>query len=119
MLAEANKRPGEPGLLRLLTNFFYRQGDCTDGALRRLTHWYLKLRGAHSAQFPFNQLCQQLERSDQPYTLRNTKEPLVPPKPKELHRVYSKSVTWRAAPGTKSKSQPSSGLSRLMVAGIA
>ncbi|CNL13824.1 Uncharacterised protein [Yersinia aleksiciae] len=27
------------------------------------------------------------------YTLRKTKEPFVPPKPKELHRVYSISFT--------------------------
>lgn len=47
---------------------------------------------------------------------RKTSEPLVPPKPKELETATS-IVLGFASCGTKSKSQPSSGSSRLMVGG--
>src|SRR3546814_711883 len=52
----------------------------------------------------------------QPANRRNTSEPLVPPKPKELDSTTSMSMP-RAVCGTKSRSQPSSGSSRLMVGG--
>src|SRR5690606_20364998 len=52
----------------------------------------------------------------QPAKRRNTSEPLVPPKPKELDSTVSiaSALAWC---GTKSRSQPSSGSSRLMVGG--
>src|SRR5450432_2645404 len=49
-------------------------------------------------------------------TRRNTRVPLVPPKPNEFDRATSTGV-WRAVCGTKSRSQPSPGLSRLIVGG--
>ena len=49
----------------------------------------------------------------QPWYRRNSSEPLVPPKPKEFDRAISigMALAWCA---TKSRSQPSSGSSRLM-----
>ena len=47
---------------------------------------------------------------------RKTSEPLVPPKPKELEMATSMARGF-ASCGTKSRSQPSSGSSRLMVGG--
>src|SRR5207253_11212791 len=52
----------------------------------------------------------------QPANRRNTREPLVPPNPNELDSTTSISMS-RAVCGTKSRSQPSSGSSRLMVGG--
>src|SRR6516162_6246515 len=46
----------------------------------------------------------------------NTRQPFVPPKPKEFDMAYS-IETLRAALGAKSRSQPSPGFSRFIVGG--
>ncbi len=50
------------------------------------------------------------------YKRLNINEPLVPPKPNELHNAWS-AVNTFALLATKSKSHPSPGSSRLMVGG--